>query len=111
MVALPRSEAGSLPPVVVGSSKPIQVTLDFTQNSWVDAFVDGARTVSELRVQGESLRLEADGQVRFRLSNPAGVNVELGGRPFQSAPDGDEFVIVTLDDIVRDSDDAAAPPE
>ncbi|HVS16277.1 MAG TPA: RodZ domain-containing protein [Thermoanaerobaculia bacterium] len=111
MVAPPRAEVAEVPPPEEVSSKPIQVTLDFSQNSWIDAFVDGERTVSELRVQGESLRLEADREVRFRLSNPAGVNVEVGGRPFDLRSGGaEDFVTVDLDDV-RSPDAGAASPE
>jgi hypothetical protein len=76
------------------------VTLDFTQNSWVDAFVDGTRTVSELRVQGESLRLEGDREVRFRLSNPGGVNIEVNGRAYDAGRPGEQdFVSIGLEDV------------
>jgi cytoskeleton protein RodZ len=113
MVAPPRADVADAPPAATVSSKPIQVTLDFSQNSWIDAFVDGDRTVSELRVQGESLRLEADREVRFHLSNPAGVTVEVGGLPFELPKGGgDEFVTVDLDDVARPpSDGELAPPE
>jgi len=122
-----RSEHEGAPPAIVAparvdsggdaaaeerSGKAVVVTLDFTQNSWVDAFVDGSRTVSELRVQGESLRLEADREVRFRLSNPAGVNVEVNGRGLDlGATGGDEFVSIGLDDIAAEGVAAEGPDE
>lgn len=57
--------------------EPIRVTLDFRQNSWVDVFVDGERTVSELRVQGESLRASAKREIRLALGNVDGVTLEV----------------------------------
>ncbi|HVS62491.1 MAG TPA: RodZ domain-containing protein [Thermoanaerobaculia bacterium] len=110
IVAPPRTEPAVGATEEQRSTKPVVVTLDFTQNSWVDAFVDGTRTVSELRVQGESLRLEADREVRFRLSNPAGVNVELNGRAFEAAPaSAEEYVSVDLDDLAAEPRDEPDP--
>ena len=52
------ASARSAPPP---PSAPIQVSLDFTKDCWVEAVIDGGkRRFSELRVQGESLPLEAE---------------------------------------------------
>ncbi len=77
-----------------GSSLPIQLALDFNKNSWVEAYVDGERRVSELRVQGESLRIAAAREIRLTLGNAAGVTFVLNGRPYDPhARDQQEVVI------------------
>lgn len=84
---------------------PLRVTVDFTADSWVEVKVDGKPGFSELRVQGESLQLEAQQEVVLSLSNAAGAHVEVNGRPFALAPGADGGV-----HEVRVGLDAAAPP-
>lgn len=68
---------------------PLRVTIDFTEECWVEAVIDDDRRVSELHVAGESLRLEAQQKVVLTLGNPAAVRVEVNGRPFPvSVPPG-----------------------
>lgn len=62
---------------------PLVVILDFTEDCWVEAVVDDDRTISELRVQGESMRLEARDSVLLTLGNPGGVRVEVNGAPYE----------------------------
>jgi cytoskeletal protein RodZ len=64
------------------ASAPLVVTLDFTEDCWVETIVDGERRISELHVQGESMRLEAEEWVRLTLGNPGGVRVEVNGAPY-----------------------------
>ena len=71
---------------------PLRVTVDFTADSWIDARVDGKSSFSELRVQGESLQLEAQQEVVLSLSNAGGAHVEVNGRPFALAPAADGSV-------------------
>ncbi|MEM1247696.1 MAG: RodZ domain-containing protein [Acidobacteriota bacterium] len=81
-------------PVDQRETLPLQVTLDFDQNSWIDVFVDGDRTLSELRVQGESLSIEAERVVRLKLGNVGGVRFEINGASFEpTAGDEEEFTI------------------
>lgn len=61
----------------------LTVTIDFTEDCWVEAEVDGRRRISELHVQGESLRLEAADEVRLVLGNPGGVHLEVNGVPYE----------------------------
>lgn len=71
------------------SQAPLVVILDFSQDCWVEATIDDQRQISELHVPGESLKLEADRQVRLTLGNPEAVGVEVNGRSFPiSAPPG-----------------------
>jgi len=71
---------------------PLRVTLDFVQDCWVEAAVDGRRQISELRVQGESLQLDAEQYVVLTLGNAAAVQVEVNGRPFPMPPGGGSVV-------------------
>jgi cytoskeletal protein RodZ len=83
---------------------PLRVTVDFTADSWVEVRIDGKPGFSELRVQGESLQLEAQQEVVLSLSNATGAHVEVNGRPFALAPGADGSV-----HEVRVGLDAAAP--
>lgn len=63
-------------------SAGVKATLDFDGECWVEAVVDGRRTVSELRVQGESLTLEGQETIELTLDAPEVVHMEVGGEPF-----------------------------
>jgi sulfur carrier protein ThiS len=63
----------------------LTVTLDFTEDCWVEASVDGRRRLSELHVQGESLQIDAQERVELTLGNPRGVAVEVNGEPYSLA--------------------------
>lgn len=65
------------------AAMPLVVTMDFTEDCWVEAEVDGERRLSELHVQGESMRLEAESRVSLTLGNPAGVRVEVNGERYE----------------------------
>ena len=93
--AIDRNLVGD-PVTVEESVAPIRLALDFFENSWVEAYVDGERSVSELRVQGESLRLEAEREIRLSLGNVAGVNLELNGEPFEPGVGDDETLRIDL---------------
>jgi cytoskeletal protein RodZ len=64
---------------------PLVVTIDFTEDCWVEASVDGRRRLSELHVQGESLQIDAERRVELTLGNPSGVVVEVNGEPYSLA--------------------------
>ncbi|HSL84171.1 MAG TPA: RodZ domain-containing protein, partial [Thermoanaerobaculia bacterium] len=82
-------------------SAPLQVTLDFRQNCWVEASVDGEPRVAEMRVQGESLQLQAQERVTLRLGNAGAVEVEVNGRPYDlgARPGEVRTVEIDLDDF------------
>jgi cytoskeletal protein RodZ len=63
-------------------STTIRVTLAFTGECWVEARVDGERTLSELRVQGESVQLEGERSVELTLGEPGNVRIEVNGQEF-----------------------------
>ncbi len=62
-------------------SAPLQVSLDFTQDCWVEAVIDGKNRSSELRVQGEALQLEAEKSIALTLGNAGAVEVQVNGYP------------------------------
>jgi cytoskeleton protein RodZ len=80
---------------------PLVVTLDFRENCWVEAAVDGEPRVAEMRVQGESLQLLAEERVTLRLGNAGAVEVEVNGRPFDldATPGEVRAVEIDLDDL------------
>jgi cytoskeletal protein RodZ len=61
---------------------PLLVTIDFSEDCWVEAVIDGERQISELHVPGESMRIEAAETVILTLGNFEAVRVEVNGRPF-----------------------------
>lgn len=69
-------------PIAVEPSAALAITLDFTEDCWVEASVDGRRRLSELHVQGESLQINAQERVELTLGNPRGVEVEVNGAPY-----------------------------
>lgn len=79
MSALPAIETGA---PSSGGPSPIEVTLDFTRDCWVEAFVDGKKQVSEERVPGEALQLQAQEKVTLTLGNPSAVEAQVNGYSF-----------------------------
>ena len=67
----------------VAAQAPLVVTMDFAEDCWVEATVDGQRRLSELHVQGESLMLEADELVVLTLGNARAVRIEINGRQYE----------------------------
>jgi cytoskeletal protein RodZ len=100
-IAAPVFAPAPAPPARVEREAPLEVTLDFTENCWVEAVLDGSERISELRVQGESLRLTADESVSLTLGNAAGVRIEVNGQPFEVAASGDtvQNLEITLDSL------------
>ncbi len=72
-----------LVPQAVAVEAPLVVTMDFAEDCWVEATVDGQRRLSELHVQGESLMLEADELVLLTLGNAFAVRIEVNGLQYE----------------------------
>jgi len=86
---LPAAPAAVATPTLAGEAVaaaadtgPLKVTLEFSEDCWVEFVVDGRRRTSELRASGETLELEAEESVLLTLGNARGVRVEVDGRPF-----------------------------
>lgn len=87
-----------LPPAEPQPERALRVTMEFQGTSWVDVYVDGDRTVSELRVQGESLTVAADEEVRLTLSSVAVTTIEVNGEPFEHGAVDDEEIVISVPD-------------
>jgi hypothetical protein len=70
-------------PQPTAPSAPLEVSLDFTENCWVEAVSDGKNHLSELRVQGESLQLEAKESIVLTLGNAGAVEIQVNGMPLE----------------------------
>ena len=77
----PAPKPAAAPTAPPQPSAPLQVSLDFTQDCWVEAVIDGKNRSSELRVQGEALQLEAEKSVVLTLGNAGAVEVQVNGYP------------------------------
>ncbi|HET9208866.1 MAG TPA: helix-turn-helix domain-containing protein [Thermoanaerobaculia bacterium] len=81
VAAQPPSAARPTPPP---PSAPIQVSLDFNKDCWVEAVIDGGKSrLAELRIQGESLQLEAQKSISLTLGNAGVVDVRVNGYPLE----------------------------
>jgi cytoskeleton protein RodZ len=72
------------PPVPAAPpSAPLEVTVDFNQECWVEAVVDGGSRRAEMREQGESMQIEAKQSIVFaKLGNAAAVDIQVNGYPY-----------------------------
>lgn len=61
---------------------PLEVTLDFTADCWVEVTADGKRLVAEQRVQGESLPVEAQQSVKILLGDAGAADIQVNGLPY-----------------------------
>ena len=108
-VASPPPAPLPAPPAETVERTPLAVTMDFTEDCWVEAVVDGERRLSELHGQGEALRIEAESEVLLTLGNPAGVRIEVNGEPFDPGVPGGRVardIRIALDAAAGESDGA-----
>lgn len=63
-------------------SAPLEVTIDFTANCWVEVRVDDKPLLSEERVQGESLPIAAQRSVDIRLGDAGAAEIQVNGQAF-----------------------------
>ena len=94
-LALPVAETP--PETVAEPSAPLRVTLSFVGDCWVEAVVDGRRRVSELRVQGESVQLEAESSVALKLGAIESVRIEVNEKPYLALEGRRGMVRETID--------------
>lgn len=86
---------------------PLEVNLDFARECWVEALIDGKNTLSELRVQGESLQLEAQRSVVLTLGDGSAVEIHVNGYPLPLARSNG----LVVRDLLIDLDTAKALKE
>ena len=89
-------EAPPPPPLQPQPEQALRVTLEFRATTWIDVHADGERTVSELRVQGESLTVAADEEVRLSLRNKGAATIEVNGEPFEHDVDDDGEIVIAV---------------
>ncbi len=70
------------PPQAVEPGPPLLVALDFLSDCWVEAWADGDKKVSELKIKGEVLLLPAEEVVEIKIGDVTAVQVEVNGVPF-----------------------------
>ncbi|HSK75559.1 MAG TPA: helix-turn-helix domain-containing protein [Thermoanaerobaculia bacterium] len=82
-VPVPVAQAVSSQPLPEEPKAPLEVTLDFTKDCWVEALIDGENRLAELRVQGESLQLEAQESILIqKLGDSGAVEIQVNGLAF-----------------------------
>jgi cytoskeleton protein RodZ len=95
----PPSPARPVPPP---PSAPIQVSLDFNKDCWVEAVSDGKGHLAELRIQGESMQVEAQKSLTLTLGNAGVVDMRVNGYPFPlNKKDGEvvKNLVINLDTV------------
>jgi len=104
------SPAGEVMAADDSPAAPLEITMDFKQDCWVEAMVDGEERISELHVQGESLQIQAQERVTFlALGDPMAVHIEVNGEPFE-IPGAEAGRIVRDVEITLDSVNSASTP-
>lgn len=79
-------------------ARALRLTLDFTADCWIDAVMDGgARHVSEKRVQGETVQVDADRKIELTLGSSGAVDARLNGLPYALPRRQGEVVRRTID--------------
>jgi cytoskeletal protein RodZ len=96
--ALPPQAPAAVPQGGPPASSPIEVSLDFSKDCWVEAVIDGKNHLAELRIQGEALQLEAQKSIVLTLGNAGAVDVQVNGYPLElNKKDGDVAKNLTID--------------
>ena len=82
-------------------SAPIEVSLDFSGECWVESLIDGKNRRAEVHVQGESLQLDAQKSVALKLGNAGMVDVQVNGYSLElNAKAGDvRDLVIDLDTV------------
>lgn len=79
----PAAPAQANPSPPAAPAAPLEVSLDFSKDCWVEAVTDGKNRFSELRVQGEALQLQAQQSLVLTLGNAGAVDVTVNGYPLE----------------------------
>lgn len=91
IAAPPSPVVDSLPPPPPPAPRaPLEVSMDFSGECWVEALMDGKRRLAESRYSGEALQLQAEQSVALKLGNAGVVEVQVNGYPLKlDARDGE----------------------
>ncbi len=96
-VATPLPAAVETEPAAAVPARALRLTLDFTADCWIDALMDGQKRVSEKRVQGESVQVDADRTIELTLGSSGAVEARLNGLPLPLPRRQGEVVRRTID--------------
>jgi cytoskeletal protein RodZ len=77
-----QAAATAAPVVPDRPSAPLEITLDFTADCWVEVRVDDKPFLSEQRVQGESLPIEAQKSVDIKLGDAGAAEIQVNGQAY-----------------------------
>jgi cytoskeleton protein RodZ len=77
--AAPPAASPEAPPPAEAPLAPLEVTIDFSRECWVEALIDGKRRIAEQRVAGEALRLPAQQKVQLTLGDAGAAEVQVNG--------------------------------
>jgi len=96
--AVPAPQPAPVEPTPAVPARALRLTLDFTADCWIDAVMDGgARHVSEKRVQGETVQVDADRTIELTLGSSGAVDARLNGLPYALSRRQGEVVRRTID--------------
>ena len=84
---------------VTASTKPIRVTLEIIQDSYLEWTADGKTQAAGYLMPGEKRTLEADNRLEVKIGNGAGVRIYREGRQPQLAGPPAKIVKLTLSKI------------
>ncbi|HEV7671640.1 MAG TPA: RodZ domain-containing protein [Thermoanaerobaculia bacterium] len=94
----PAPQPAPAPVVPAVPARALRLTLDFTGDCWIDAVMDGGeRHVSEKRVQGETVQLDADRTIELTLGSSGAVDGRLNGLTLPLPRRSGEVVRRTID--------------
>lgn len=85
-MAAPAPAPAVLPPPAPAPPEPtapLEVSLDFTGECWVDALMDGKTRRAESRYPGEAIQLQAQKSIALKLGNAGVVEVQVNGYPMK----------------------------
>ncbi|HEV2845517.1 MAG TPA: helix-turn-helix domain-containing protein, partial [Thermoanaerobaculia bacterium] len=69
------------PPPPPEPGAPLEVSLDFSDECWVDALIDGKTRRAETRIAGEAMQPQAQQSIALKLGNAGAVEVQVNGHP------------------------------
>ena len=95
----PPAVPSAVEPRAADSNAPLSVVIDFSGDCWVEATIDEGRRLAEMRVQGESLRLEAQRQLQIKLGDVRVAEILVNGMPFSLEPNPGSSVVDLLLDL------------
>ena len=89
----PRAALTDSSSVVVPTDGSLVLVADFSGDCWVEATTDDSNRLAEMRVQGESLRLEAQSSIDLKLGNALVVQVQVNGMALPLKPSPGSSVV------------------